>query len=287
MTYFLIKAILAYFEYPTKIDVHFVSEWHQHFPAVSICNISPIRLDRFIEPFSAYMMKNNLTNVTITEISTYDHLRGLGRFLQDRINANEPLGELFFALPSLMLSCTYNGHPCSATDFIPFISSKHGMCYTFNAKLKDSQPGDGLRYVNQYGGDGKLSLTLYAHQPSTRAILIRQWVMFSHSIWSVHCLCPGVGFLSLIHDNRQLPLIEAAGIELAPGRSSKLGYKKKGHVLLISSVYRVHWSNISFAARNVQQLLRCWLQLFRNDLLSSVWSSVHVCWWEWRIQLRR
>ena len=37
------------------------------------------------------------------------------------------------------------------------------MRYTFNAKLKDSQPGDELRYANQYGGDGKLSLTLYGH----------------------------------------------------------------------------------------------------------------------------
>ena len=33
--------------------------------------------------------------------------------------------------------------------------------------------------------------------------------------------------ISLVHDNTQVPLIEAAGINLTPGRRHKLGYKKK------------------------------------------------------------
>ncbi|CAF1475678.1 unnamed protein product [Rotaria sp. Silwood1] len=35
------------------------------------------------------------------------------------------------------------------------------------------------------------------------------------------------GAIALVHDNTEMPLIEARGIELAPGRKHKLGYRKK------------------------------------------------------------
>ena len=40
--------------------------------------------------------------------------------------------------------------------------------------------------------------------------------------------------VAMIHDNTELPLIEVAGIELAPGRRHKLSYKKSTHQLLPS-----------------------------------------------------
>jgi hypothetical protein len=33
--------------------------------------------------------------------------------------------------------------------------------------------------------------------------------------------------VAMVHDNAQVPVIDIAGIELAPGRKHKLGYKKK------------------------------------------------------------
>jgi hypothetical protein len=42
------------------------------------------------------------------------------------------------------------------------------------------------------------------------------------------------GMVAMIHDNTELPLIEVAGIELAPGRKHKLSYKKGTHQLLPS-----------------------------------------------------
>jgi hypothetical protein len=38
----------------------------------------------------------------------------------------------------------------------------------------------------------------------------------------------------MIHDNTELPLIEAGGVELTPGRKHKLSYKKGTHQLLPS-----------------------------------------------------
>ena len=40
--------------------------------------------------------------------------------------------------------------------------------------------------------------------------------------------------VAMIHDNTELPLIEVAGIQLAPGRKHKLTYKKRTHHLLPS-----------------------------------------------------
>ena len=43
-----------------------------------------------------------------------------------------------------------------------------------------------------------------------------------------------VGIVAMIHDNTQLPLIDVAAIELAPGRKHKLSYKKKATYFLSS-----------------------------------------------------
>jgi hypothetical protein len=40
--------------------------------------------------------------------------------------------------------------------------------------------------------------------------------------------------VAMIHDNTELPLIDVAGIELAPGRKHKLSYKKMTNQLLSS-----------------------------------------------------
>lgn len=54
MIYFIIKAIIAYFKYPTTMDVTYAREWPQNFPAVSLCNISPARFDQFLDPLLNY-----------------------------------------------------------------------------------------------------------------------------------------------------------------------------------------------------------------------------------------
>ena len=40
--------------------------------------------------------------------------------------------------------------------------------------------------------------------------------------------------MALVHDNAQIPMIETAGIQLAPGRKHKLGYRKKTTYFLAS-----------------------------------------------------
>jgi len=162
MTYFVVKAILDYFGYPTNIDVNVVNEWPQYFPAFSICNASPLRMDQFMEAFLNYTNSLNLTDTNDTTTLSAVQAGYIWPFLVDSINRNQMIGTFFYSLSSMLYSCSFNSKPCSAADFIPFISAEYGLCYTFNAKLKNSS-SSGERYSNQYGGNDELDLSLYVH----------------------------------------------------------------------------------------------------------------------------
>lgn len=161
MIVFLLKAIVAYFEYPTNIDSTIVSEWPQYFPAISICNISPLRLDKFWEPFLNFSISNNLTIDNRTTSSDLQ-LQNIAQFIVSSWNRNISMESYFFSLSSMLMDCSFNNVPCNASDFVPFLSSFYGACYTFNAKLKNSI-NKRILYANDHGGDGTLNLRLYIH----------------------------------------------------------------------------------------------------------------------------
>ena len=68
MTFFVIGAIMDYYEYPTKFNTNFVEEWPQYFPAFSLCHASPLRLDRIIEIYLNYTKSLNLNISNDTKI---------------------------------------------------------------------------------------------------------------------------------------------------------------------------------------------------------------------------
>ncbi len=164
MIYFVVNAIIDYFEYPTNININVVNEYPQYFPAFSLCNASPLRMDQFIRPFLNYTNALNITDTNDTTTLSAVQSGYIWPFISETINSNQPFESFFYSLPSMLYSCYYNSVPCSAADFIPFTSSSYGRCYTFNAKLKNSSSS--VRYGNEYGGNGELDLSLYvqSHQ---------------------------------------------------------------------------------------------------------------------------
>ncbi|CAF0954640.1 unnamed protein product [Adineta ricciae] len=209
MIYFIVRAILAYFEYPTKIDISYVNKWPNYFPAFSLCNLSPVRSDEIIGLLINYSNMSNGTNANGTVDINQFSVALIYDFIVDRMNRNQPIGSFLFSLPVMLQSCSFNNRPCSLSDFVLFTSSLYGFCYTFNAKMKNSSNST-LRLAGQYGGDGILSLGIYLH---------------SHQY--VPQMTDSVGLIGLIHGNTQLPLIEAAGVELAAGRKHRLSYSEK------------------------------------------------------------
>ncbi|CAF4941276.1 unnamed protein product [Rotaria sp. Silwood1] len=217
MLFFVVESIKQYFNFPTQTSVSFIVERSQAFPAVSICNYSPFRLDNFIEPFLNFTNSRNLTNTTDTSTIPIEAAPYLFDFIQNLLNYDEYLSNYFFPLSSMLISCLYNGERCQATDFIQFFSFYFGHCYTFNAKMKLNDSS--VRSTIDHGGIGKLELQLYAHS--------HQYVPYTSRDISV-------GMVAMIHDNTELPLIEVAGIQLDPGRKHKFGYKKRTYESLPS-----------------------------------------------------
>ena len=162
MIYFIIKASIAYFDYPTNLDLSYVTKWPQYFPAFSLCNIAPLRYDLFIGPFLNYSNRTMEANANDTVNTNAFSITELWNFLIHTNNMNGSVESFFFSLSSMLYTCTYNFQICSAQDFIPFLSSSYGLCFTFNPKLKNSS-NNNIRYTNQNGGSGKLYLGLYVH----------------------------------------------------------------------------------------------------------------------------
>ena len=162
MIYFVVEAIMAYFNYPTNIDVSYDGNLRQYFAAFSICNIAPLRFDRFIGPFVNYTNSLGLTNTNDTTTISRFQTQFIWSFLVDTLNRNESMEPYGFSVASMLHFCSFNFQPCSAADFISFTSSTYGLCHTFNAKLKNNT-SDSLRSGSFYGGSGILSLGLYIH----------------------------------------------------------------------------------------------------------------------------
>jgi hypothetical protein len=142
--------------------VDIVNEWPQYFPAVSLCNASPIRMDQFMKAFLNYTNALNLTDTNDTT-TLFPYQAGyIWTFIVESLNSNQSPEQYFYSLSSMLKSCYFNSEPCSAADFIPFLSAEYGLCYTFNAKLKNSTSSS-IRYSNEYGGNGELDLSLYVH----------------------------------------------------------------------------------------------------------------------------
>ena len=162
MIYCIVRAVLAYFGYPTQINLSIDTEWPQYFPAFSFCNAGGIRFDTFIGPFFNYTNTFNLTDTNDTTTLSLFEALFIGNFVRDLLDNNRSMEPFFFPLSSTLCSCTFNSIPCSVADFIPFITAAYGLCYTFNAKLKNGI-NDSVRYGSKDGGAGKLELGLYVH----------------------------------------------------------------------------------------------------------------------------
>ena len=193
MIYFITEAIRAYFDYPTLTLVTIKETAIQPFAAVTLCNYSPLRYDRFIGPFFNYTNQLNMTNTTDPSNFTEEQSLYIRDFFQFKMNRNETLTDYFFPLKSMLLSCQYNGLHCSSKDFIQFVSSMYGYCYTFNAQAKTIRNST-LYTQTENGGLGFLELELYIHshqyvpymkngrsqldlniKPCTRSLTSRSW----------------------------------------------------------------------------------------------------------------
>ncbi|UJR17382.1 hypothetical protein I4U23_004277 [Adineta vaga] len=214
LLYFVIESVKGYFSYPSQTLISSSQEWPLVFPAVTICNYSPLRFDLFMKPFLNYTNSLNLTNSNDTIRITRIQASYIRDFFQYKLNRGESLNEYFFSLSSMLISCFYNELKCSKDDFTPFVSYLYGLCYTFNAKNKKIRNGS-LFFNSDNGALGLLSLQLYTHS--------HQYVPY---------LSDASGIVGMIHDNAEIPLAFQKENVFAPGKKHRLNFSKRKNMFL-------------------------------------------------------
>ena len=163
MLFFIIKALLNYLTYPTQTSMEVVTRWPLIFPAVTLCNYFPLRYDQFIAPFLNYTNATNWSDITDPSSFSPQLAGYIVPFVLDMLRQNLDITPLLFPLSAMLISCSYNGVPCTAANFTSFVSLKYGACYTFNAKPKDTANGS-IRYNSDHGDTGNFILELYVHR---------------------------------------------------------------------------------------------------------------------------
>ncbi|UJR19341.1 hypothetical protein I4U23_022470 [Adineta vaga] len=214
LLYFIIQSIKGYFSYPSQTLLGPYEEWPQIFPAVTICNYSPLRLDLFIGPFLNYTRSLNLTQSNDTTKITRIQASYIRDFFQYKLNRGETLNEYFFSLDSMLISCVYNRQNCSTDDFTPILSDLYGLCYTFNAKNKQIRNGS-LFSISDNGALGLLSLQLYTHS--------HQYVPY---------FSDASGIAGAVHDNAEIPLVLQSETFFGPGKKHRASFNKEKYVFL-------------------------------------------------------
>lgn len=173
MVFFIIQSFREFLAFPTQTSVAGVTERKQAFPAVSICNHSPIRADLFMDSFLQITNSMNLTKPNETLVFTQFHAFLIRNYLRELWNINANVSRFFYPLESILLSCKFNNIDCNASYFVRFTSIRYGSCYTFNAETgsKDRpvlQTTDG-------NGFGILKLEFYAHNHQNIPFLSGKW----------------------------------------------------------------------------------------------------------------
>ena len=159
--YFITKSILNFLEYPVQTVVSVIDDPSQKFPAISICNYSPLRYDLFKAEFLNYTADLNLTNAANYTVAEKQSMH-IQNFLRYKLNRNESLTGYFFTLENMLIKCKYNQLDCSKEDFVPFVNARYGNCYTFNAIARHIRNGT-LYKLAENGDWGILQLELYVH----------------------------------------------------------------------------------------------------------------------------
>ena len=133
------KLFKSYFEYGVVTNVKYIYEEVSDFPDISFCDLIPFSTKEGIEYFE---MKSNeyLDVVGHIEKNATRQFRDSDS-LRIFININVLASNKSFQkkivnpLENMLLTCVFNGNPCTVSDFIWFYDAYYGSCHKFNTKI--------------------------------------------------------------------------------------------------------------------------------------------------------
>ncbi|XP_024894744.1 acid-sensing ion channel 3 isoform X1 [Pteropus alecto] len=208
---------LAAFLYQVAERVRYYGEFHHEtaldeveshqltFPAVTLCNINPLRRSR-LTPNDLHWAGPALLGLEPTEHTAF--LRALGRppappgFMPSpTFDTARLYARAGHALEDMLLDCRYRGQPCGPENFTTTLT-RMGQCYTFNSGADGAEP-----LTTPKGGMGNgLEVMLDVQQDEYLPV----WKDMEETLYEA-------GIRVQIHSQEEPPAIDQLGFGAAPG----------------------------------------------------------------------
>jgi hypothetical protein len=182
------------------------------FPAVTVCNANPYRLDTMNASLVEFFYRQFPSNATFDQTLLDSLVIPLVVDLFNR-NQTEELASIGFQLSDILLNCQYNGIDCSKS-FTRSITSALGNCFTFN--WKTSTP---FFTIADFGD------TLLLREALLMTFYVPRESYFPFEYFMI-------GLNIVLHDNDEFPLSIQNGLALAPGLSHLITYRKSTETFL-------------------------------------------------------
>ncbi|XP_052028988.1 acid-sensing ion channel 3 [Apodemus sylvaticus] len=194
------------FHHKTTLDER---ESHQlTFPAVTLCNINPLRRSR-LTPNDLHWAGTALLGLDPAEHAAY--LRALGQppappgFMPSpTFDMAQLYARAGHSLEDMLLDCRYRGQPCGPENFT-VIFTRMGQCYTFNSGAHGAE----LLTTPKGGAGNGLEVMLDVQQEEYLPI----WKDMEETPFEV-------GIRVQIHNQEEPPAIDQLGFGAAPGHQT-------------------------------------------------------------------
>ena len=169
-------------------------------------------------------------------------------------NSSDFLYDSSLFLDSMLISCEFQGNPCTIKDFYHSYSYEYGNCFTFNSQKPNASTTQhnytsyATRKATRPGWQYGLRLEMYAGDQ-----LFQQQFVYK------------TGFRLLVHNQSSVPMVDEEGIDIGVGMQTNVAIKRT-FVKQLSAPYSNCIDTIDEATANLNQHLKeMHIQLKRNQ----------------------
>jgi hypothetical protein len=108
-----------------------------------------------------------------------------------------------FTIDEMLVSCTYQGSSCSASDFTFYQSYDYGNCYKFNGGNNST-----IQTISSAGPGNSFTLELFTGDPSQEMYVYQR------------------GFYVIVHNQSYSPIMDYEGVYVGTGAVTNIGIER-------------------------------------------------------------
>lgn len=217
-SFIIIQSFIDYFKHEVSINFSILNDNSFQFPSVTICNIN--KIDYSIEEAKTeilnYFKSLNKYNETYLndpqtippDLNIFDFVNSIETDTTYKPNLIKSLNNFGFSAESMILSCYFNGQPCSQDSFYSknlTRAKRYGKCLLFNSGYRSNGTKQDTIKSTRPGSPYGLQLKIFVGKPEHQPF----WVT-------------SLGAIVNVHNVGDAPLIIEEGATIRPGVETNL-----------------------------------------------------------------